>query len=64
MITRVDVAFLYGIVKCYKCCKMLQDLASIADFEHLELSREIHDSRFGDLMFKKIFYSSSVCYDR
>lgn len=44
-------------------CQMIKDLASIADFEHLELSREIHESRFGDLMFKKIFYSSSVCYD-
>jgi len=46
-------------------CQLIKDLASIADFEHLELTKEIvfHDSRYGDLMFKKLFYSSSVCYD-
>ena len=37
-----------------------QDLAILADFDHLEGERR-REIEFGDLVFKKEFYSSSVC---
>jgi len=43
-------------------CQDIQELAILADFDHLDLSEEERrESEFGDMMFKKEFYSSSVC---
>ena len=38
----------------------LQELAVLADFDHLQ-DNEIQHEEFGDLVFKKEFYSRALC---
>eukprot|EP00091_Calanus_sinicus_P000937 TRINITY_DN10903_c0_g1_i1.p2 TRINITY_DN10903_c0_g1~~TRINITY_DN10903_c0_g1_i1.p2 ORF type:complete len:149 (+),score=45.84 TRINITY_DN10903_c0_g1_i1:862-1308(+) len=41
-------------------CQSIKELAVLSDFDHLE-ENERRDMEFGDLIFKKEFYSSGVC---
>jgi len=43
-------------------CEAVQELALLADFDHLDLKGDrSKDTEFGDLVFKKEFYSTSNC---
>jgi len=45
-------------------CSLIKDLAVVSDFEDVDVdSEERVDIYWGDAMFKKLFYSTSVCYD-
>jgi len=49
-----------NIVPCD--CDTVQELALLADFDHLDLPGDrSKDTEFGDLVFKKEFYSTSNC---
>ena len=42
---------------------MLQELASLTDFDYLKPSADL-DYTWADLMFQKLFYSTAVCTDQ